>query len=204
LAHGGTIFLDEINSISLGLQGKLLRVIEEKEVMRLASDYLIPLDVRIISASNEDLKSLVKKNVFRGDLFYRLCSLEINIPPLRERRRDIELLFVHFLKELVKDENIRWPKKDEIDKLKEYDWPGNVRELKNMAERYILFDEIELLQSEDILMFKGNDDSLDLKEIQKIVEDRIISQLMKSGLPKNEIAEKLGISRGTLWNKIKN
>jgi propionate catabolism operon transcriptional regulator len=203
LAHGGTIFLDEINSISLSLQGKLLRVIEEKEVMRLGSDYLIPLNVRIISASNEDLKSLVKKKVFRGDLFYRLSSLEIYIPPLRERRGDIEPLFMHFLKELDKDENIRWPKKEEIDKLTKYDWPGNVRELRNMAERYILFDEIELLQSEDVAMFKENEDSLDLKEIQKIVEDRIISQLMKSGLSKNEIAEKLGVSRGTLWNKSK-
>jgi len=203
LAHGGTIFLDEINSISLGLQGKLLRVIEEKEVMRLGSDYLIPLNIRIISASNEDLKGLVKQKVFRGDLFYRLSSLEIYIPPLRERRGDIEPLFIHFLKELDKDENIRWPKKEEIDKLIEYDWPGNVRELRSMAERYILFDEIELLQSGDIPMFKENEDSLDLKEIQKIVEDRIISQLIKSGLSKNEIAEKLGISRGTLWNKTK-
>ena len=204
LAHGGTIFLDEINSISPGLQGKLLRVIEEKEVMRLGSDYLIPLNVRIISAANEDLKRLVQEKMFRDDLFYRLSSLEIYIPPLRDRRADIEPLFVHFLKELEKDENIRWPKKEEIRKLEEHNWPGNVRELRNMAERYILFDEIELLQPEDTSIAEASDDSINLKEIQQLVEDRIISQLIKSGLSKSEIAEKLGISRGTLWNKIKN
>ena len=203
LAHGGTIFLDEINSISPGLQGKLLRVIEEKEVMRLGSDYLIPLDVRIISAANEDLKRLVQEKIFRNDLFYRLNSLEIYIPPLRERRGDIEPLFIHFLKEIEKDEKIRWPRKEEIEKLTNYNWPGNVRELKNMAERYILFDEIELYKIEDEPLGFAVDDSLNLKDIQSLVEDRIISQLMKSGLSKNEIAEKLGISRGTLWNKIK-
>jgi propionate catabolism operon transcriptional regulator len=204
LAHGGTIFLDEINSISPGLQGKLLRVIEEKEVMRLGSDYLIPLNVRIISAANEDLKRLVQEKMFRDDLFYRLSSLEIYIPPLRERKADIEPLFVHFLKELEKDENIRWPSKEEMKKLIEYNWPGNVRELRNMAERYILFDEIELFEPEDTSIAEASDDSINLKEIQQLVEDRIISQLIKSGLSKSEIAEKLGISRGTLWNKIKN
>lgn len=205
LAHGGTIFLDEINSIPLSLQGKLLRVIEEKEVMRLGSDYLIPLDVRVISAANEDLKTLAWEKTFRSDLFYRLSSFEILVPPLRERSGDIRPLFIHFLKELMKDEDIKWPSETDFMKLMTYDWPGNVRELKNIAERYSLFDEIELLNQEDDLVLSeaATDDSLDLKEIQKIVEERIISQLLKSGLSKNEIAEKLGISRTSLWNKIK-
>jgi propionate catabolism operon transcriptional regulator len=203
LAHGGTIFLDEINSISLTLQGKLLRVIEEKEVMRLGSDYLIPLDVRIISASNEDLKALAKDKVFRSDLFYRLSSLEIMIPPLRERPSDIEPLFIKFIKELKKDEEIRWPSGEELDRLRAYDWPGNVRELRNMAERYIMFDEIELVKQADDAYLDLQNDSIDLKEIQKLVESRIIGQLLKSGLSKNEIADKLGISRATLWHKSK-
>lgn len=203
LAHGGTIFLDEINSISMGLQGKLLRVVEEKEVMRLGSDYLIPLDVRIISAANEDLKTMVREKAFRGDLFYRLSSLEINVPPLRERKADIEPLFIHFLRSMQIDEKIRWPEQEEISLLMEYDWPGNVRELRNIAERYILFDEIELLQPEDAASLMVYDDSLDLKDLQRIVEERVISQLLKSGLSKNEIAEKLGISRATLWNKTR-
>ncbi len=203
LAHGGTIFLDEINSITPGLQGKLLRVIEEKEVMRLGSDYLIPLNVRIISAANEDLRTMVQEKSFRGDLFYRLNSLEINIPPLRERRGDIEPLFIHFLKEFQMEEKIRWPGKEEIIKLTEYDWMGNIRELRNVAERYVLFDEIELSQLEEIPSFEGYDDSIDLKEIHSLIEERIIAQLVKSGLSKNEIAEKLGISRTALWKKIK-
>ncbi len=203
LAHGGTIFLDEINSISPGLQGKLLRVIEEKEVMRLGSDYMIPLDVRIISAANEDLKTMVKNKAFRSDLFYRLSSLEVNIPPLRERPADIEPLFIHFLKIFELDEKIRWPNKEEIKRLSEYNWPGNVRELKNVAERYIMFDEIDLSQTDEFNVLQNiSDDSINIKEIQKLIEERIISQLVKSGLSKTEIAEKLGISRTALWKKI--
>lgn len=202
LAHGGTIFLDEINSISLGLQGKLLRVIEEKEVMRLGSDYMIPLDVRIISAANEDLKAMVKDKTFRSDLFFRLSSLEVYIPPLRERPADIEPLFIHFIREFQLDEKIRWPSKEEIARLREYNWPGNVRELKNVAERYIMFDEIELSLPDELFTLQNvAEDSIDLKEIQKLIEERIIAQLIKSGLSKTEIAEKLGISRTALWKK---
>ncbi|MBN2898515.1 MAG: sigma 54-interacting transcriptional regulator [Clostridia bacterium] len=202
LAHGGTIFLDEINSISNSLQGKLLRVLEEKEVMRLGSDYIIPLDVRIICAANEDLKGLASEGLFRSDLFYRLSSLELVIPPLRERKEDIEPLFIHFLRELEKDESIRWPTEDELHKLISYNWPGNIRELRNMAKRYMLFDEIELYGFDEDLTVTCGDDSINLKEINKLVEERIISQLLKSGLSKNEIASKLGVSRATLWNKI--
>ena len=203
LAHGGTIFLDEINSISLGLQGKLLRVIEEKEVMRLGSDYLIPLNVRIICAANEDLNAMLQKKTFRGDLFYRLSSFEITIPPLRERQSDIEPLFNFFLKTFQLDEKIKWPSKKDIEKLMLHDWFGNVRELKNVAERYILFNEINLFKSNDNQSNKIYNDSIDLKEIHNLIDDRIIAQLIKSGLSKNEIAEKLGISRATLWNKSK-
>ena len=203
LAHGGTIFLDEINSISLGLQSKLLRVVEEKEVMRLGSDYLIPLNVRIICAANEDLKAMLQKKTFRGDLFYRLSSFEIIIPPLRERQSDIEPLFIFFLKTFQLDEKIKWPGEKDIEKLMSHDWLGNVRELKNVAERYILFNEINLLKSKDNQSDKIYNDTIDLKEIHNLIDDRIIAQLMKSGLSKNEIAKKLGISRATLWNKNK-
>ena len=203
LAHGGTIFLDEINSISLGLQSKLLRVVEEKEVMRLGSDYLIPLNVRIICAANEDLKTMLQKKTFRGDLFYRLSSFEIIIPPLRERQSDIEPLFNFFLKTFQLDEKIKWPSKKDIEKLMAHDWFGNVRELKNVAERYILFNEINLFKSNDNQSTQIYNDSIDLKEIHNLIDDRIIAQLIKSGLSKNEIAKKLGISRATLWNKNK-
>ncbi len=171
--------------------------------MRLGSDYLIPLNVRIICAANEDLNAMLQKKTFRGDLFYRLSSFEITIPPLRERQSDIEPLFNFFLKTFQLDEKIKWPSKKDIEKLMLHDWFGNVRELKNVAERYILFNEINLFKSNDNQSNKIYNDSIDLKEIHNLIDDRIIAQLIKSGLSKNEIAEKLGISRATLWNKSK-
>lgn len=201
-AHGGTIFLDEINSISAALQGKLLRVIEEKEVMRIGSDYVIPLDVRILCAANEDLKAMVRQGTFRSDLFYRLNSLELQIPPLRERREDILPLFRYFLGELELDELIQWPGQEQQQQLIAYHWPGNVRELRNVVERYHLFGTIELdaaLEEETLELSEG---SIDLKEIHHLVEDRLIGQLIRSGMSKTEIADKLGISRTALWKKM--
>jgi propionate catabolism operon transcriptional regulator len=204
LAHGGTIFLDEINSISVNLQGKLLRVVEEKEVMRIGSDYVIPLDVRIICAANEDLKAMVREKSFRSDLFYRLSSLELHIPPLRERKQDIIPLFNHFLREIQIDAMIRWPNEDEKNMLIEYDWPGNVRELRNIAERYIMFDAIDLERSIEELSDSFDPDSyINLKDIHHLVDERIIQQLIASGMSKTDIADKLGISRTALWKKTK-
>ena len=127
LAHGGTIFLDEINSITPALQVRLLRVLEEREVMRIGSDYVIPLNVRIIAASDVSLKQNVVQGQFRADLFYRLDVLELMIPPLRDRKADIPLMFERFLKETKTERSIEAVKMQ----LMTYDWPGNVRELRN-------------------------------------------------------------------------
>lgn len=215
LAHGGTILLDEINSISINLQTKLLRVLEEKEVMRIGSDYVIPLDVRILAAANENLKDKILKGSFRSDLFYRLSVLSLNIPPLRKRKDDIILMFEHFLSVFEEKEYIR-----EIDnnlkmQLINYSWPGNVREVKNVAERYVLLGELgieEIIKDthnpieqykEESYAFenKTGDFSLDLKEINNFVELKVIDMLEKQGMSKNDIAKVLGISRSTLWNK---
>lgn len=220
LAHGGTIFLDEINSVSINLQTKLLRVLEEKEVMRIGSDYVIPLDVRILAAANENLKDKIKEGSFRNDLFYRLSILELNIPPLRKRKEDIIPLFKNFLATFAKNDYIT-----EIDSqlekmLLSYSWPGNVRELRNSAERYVLLGELELEDGEFLdansnyieekPMIEDNnnieerpvsDFSLDLKEIDKYVELKVIDMLEKQGMTKNDIAKVLGISRSSLWNK---
>ena len=139
LAHKGTIFLDEVNSMPLKIQSKLLRVIEEKEVMRLGSDYVIPLDVRIIVASNEELIDKVNRGEFRSDLFYRLSVLEILIPPLSKRPDDIIPLFKNFLRDNG-IRNIEIPKEFQ-DKLKNHLWKGNVRELKSIAERYSILKD---------------------------------------------------------------
>lgn len=208
LAHGGTIFLDEINSISPKLQAKLLRVLEEKEVMRLGSDYIIPLDVRVIAAANEDLINKVMKDEFRRDLFYRLSVLELRIPSLREKKGDIILLFKKFLKEMA-DQVPSIPK--ELEKrLKEHMWLGNIRELRNVAERYSLLKDKS--RYNQILGCEGLEDSkrimiddnmkIDLDEINRVVEELVIQDLINKGLGKNEIAGLLGISRTALWKKI--
>lgn len=214
LAHKGTIFLDEINSMSINLQTKLLRVIQEKEVMRIGSDYVIPLDIRILAAANENLKHKIKEGSFRSDLFYRLNILEIHLPPLRKRKMDIIPLFKHFLT-TRSNEVQTFEIKEEMEKtLLNYSWPGNVRELSNVAERYILFGELdidanevntEIYKSETIINDDGNDNaelSLNLKEINNYVEAKVISMLENQGMSKNDIAKTLGISRSSLWNKI--
>ena len=205
LAHEGTIFLDEINSISLNLQAKLLRVLEEKEVMRIGSDYVIPLDVRIIAAANENLKNKVKERSFRNDLFYRLNILEVHIPPLRKRKKDIIPLFEHYLNVLSKDREVVELSEEAKIRLENYTWPGNVRELRNVAERYIVFEELELEEEENIIEDEvyESDMSIDLKEINRYVEDKVIDMLVKGGMSKTEIAKQLGISRTSLWSKMK-
>ncbi|MFQ6370384.1 sigma-54-dependent transcriptional regulator [Shewanella sp. YIC-542] len=139
-ANGGTLFLDEIESTPMSLQVKLLRVLEDRKVVRLGSNKSIPLDIRIIAATKVDLKALCDKGEFRHDLFYRLNLVTIEIPPLRERREDIALLFLHF----ARVASARYHKElialdaSQSVRLCTYDWPGNVRELRNLAERYVL------------------------------------------------------------------
>lgn len=225
LAHGGTIFLDEINSISLNLQAKLLRVLEEKEVMRIGSDYVIPLNIRIISAANEELKRKVQEGNFRGDLFYRLNILELHIPPLRERKKDILPLFMYYLNKLSDERDEIIIDSEIKQKLMEYSWPGNVRELRNIAQRYVIFKEVDLNDMENIEDIQKTEDiqienedgkkninsdcqpnseqRINLKEINRYVEEKVIEMLASSGMSKTEMAKQLGISRTALWKKTK-
>lgn len=223
LAHQGTLFLDEINSLPLNLQTKLLRVIEERQIMRIGSDRIIPLDIRIIAATNEYLIDKVSYKTFRADLYYRLNSLEINIPPLRERKEDILVLFYSFVNEILEDKTKKYDiYKDyeltdyDIQSLKNYDWPGNVRELKNIATKYVITGKIRLhtqnhikdnskIQNSDLYSTNILDTSklkINIKEVNKYVEEKIISILLEQGISKNEVAQILGISRTALWKKI--
>jgi propionate catabolism operon transcriptional regulator len=203
MAHKGTIFLDEINSLPIEVQSSFLRVIEEKEVMRVGSDYVIPLDVRIIVASNENLIQLVEQGEFRRDLFYRLNVLELKIPPLRDRKDDIVPLFQMFLKEF----GIQQPAiSDEMrSSLSSYPWKGNIRELKNVAERYALlgekmsFDFLDSGKTDSMVI--TDDYKIDLKDLNRKVEELVIESLEAKGLSKNEISNILGISRTALWKK---
>lgn len=206
LAHGGTIFLDEINSISPKLQSKLLRVIEEKEIMRLGSDYIIPLDIRVISASNADLLKEVRANNFRADLFFRLSVLEIVLPPLRDRKKDIILLFEHFVRQLG-DENYKVSNELKT-KLLSHEWHGNIRELMNTAERYVIYGS---KNNDDSLFSYSNDNAnlidfskeahINLKELSNRIENTLIKSLEDNGFNKNQISNILGISRTALWKK---
>jgi DNA-binding NtrC family response regulator len=151
-AQGGTLLLDEVGNASLYLQSRLLRVIEEKKVRRLGENAMIPVDVRILAATNIDLRDLIEKDKFREDLFYRLCGFVLSIPPLRERREDISLLAQHFL-----EQNQHFyetiplgfsPEAMEV--LMNHSWPGNVRELRTVVDRAVGFAEGHYIQADDI------------------------------------------------------
>ena len=147
IADGGTLFLDEISNISLEVQGKLLRVLEEREFKPVGSSEIRQVDVRFIAATNRDLKAMVSDSSFREDLYYRLNVFPITVPPLRERREDIPLFAYYFLDQLAKEakKELKGFSADAMDLLMQYHWPGNVRELKNVIERLVIMSDEELL-----------------------------------------------------------
>ena len=208
LAHQGTIFLDEINSMPLGLQAKILRVIEQQEVMRVGSDYVIPLDVRFIAASNRNLTKSIRENQFRKDLYFRLNTFELNIPPIKERKGDIVLLFKYYLAELrgERAEDVLLEPSFE-EELLTHDWLGNVREIKSAALRYHAFDGDnscgEVIQNgqADAGLVDENL-KIDLGQLNKVVETMVIESLLAKGISKNDIAKALGISRQALYKKL--
>jgi len=151
-AEGGTIFLDEISTLPLSAQVKLLRVLQEKELMRVGGTERIKMDVRMISATNQDLEANMKKGTFREDLFYRLHVFPIFLPDLKDRREDIALLAYHFLDLYTKEtkKQIKGISKEGMNILLEYDWPGNVRELENVIERAVIIAEQDVLMPDDL------------------------------------------------------
>lgn len=209
-ASGGTIFLDEIGDMPKSSQSKILRVIEERELERVGGRKAIPVDIRIIAATNQDLKKEVKKRNFREDLFYRLNVINLHMPPLRERKDDIPLLLNSFMEEysrkLGKKKMHFSPEVTEH--LKEYPWPGNVRELENEVERAVVLAYSGTIAINDLSgglrnFIKGEstaENQLHVKESEK----RLIKKaLAESGGNKTEAAKKLGVSREGLRKKIK-
>ncbi len=142
-ANGGTLFLDEIGEMPLATQVKLLRVLEEKEFMRVGGNRILKVDVRVLAATNKDLEKAVNRQEFRKDLFYRLNAVNIIIPPLRERKEDIRPLVIHFAEEVCRENNIQFQgfTEDAFQTLKDYSWPGNIRELRNVVERVIVLEK---------------------------------------------------------------
>ncbi|MBO1271420.1 MULTISPECIES: sigma-54-dependent transcriptional regulator [Shewanella] len=203
-ANGGTLFLDEIESTPMSLQVKLLRVLEDRKVVRLGSNKSIELDIRIIAATKVDLKALCDKGEFRHDLFYRLNLVTIEIPPLRERREDISLLFLHF----ARIASARYHKEvialdtAHAARLSTYDWPGNVRELRNLAERYVLLgsDAAFGAMSSDERLHSG----MSLTQRVEFFERLLIEDALNhnKGSIKHTM-EQLELPRKTLYDKMR-
>ncbi len=215
-AHGGSLFLDEISEMPLTMQVKLLRVLQERELTRVGGEKVIKVDVRVITATNKNLQELVKEDIFREDLYYRLNVVSLEIPPLRERRDDIPLLGQHFLETLAKKNNkeIKGFTPGAMDLLIKYDWPGNVRELMNAVERGVVLGRSKYLGDEDFTIipsptekngkslpfFDVTDTPLSLEEVEKAA---ILRTLETTSGNKSEAARRLGITRKTLHKKLK-
>jgi len=216
LAHNGTVFLDEIGELSQDIQVKLLRVIQEREVIRIGDDKVIPVDVRIISATNKNLLEGIKKNTFREDLYYRLCVLDLELPALEERKEDIPELVKHFI--LMKAPDIKITLEAQY-LLNNLSYEGNIRQLNNIIERLIVMCENNVIDEQlvaDVLGLKSN--NLENKALLLLHEEKnentnvilkMEYQLIKETLGrfngnKTKAAKELGISYTTLWRKLKN
>lgn len=201
LAHKGTIFLDEISEIPLELQGRLLRVLQEKSVMRLGDDKIIPIDVRVIAATNRDLVDYVRQGNFREDLFFRLNILGINLPPLRQRSEDISILADKFLQEYNEGNKPFLLSKEILDVLRRYRWPGNIRELKNLMERISVLHDCDSLEPEAIEGLLGANKKLFSPDPSKGIPtmEEIQDVLASVGNNKTKAAKILNVDRSTLW-----
>jgi len=205
LANKGTIFLDEIGNLPFSLQSKLLSVLQNREVVPVGANQHVPVDIRLISATNCELSSLVKRKEFREDLLYRLNTIHIEIPPLRERIGDIELLLTHFLKLYEKKyrKQALQISNQALKKLIKYPWPGNVRELQHTVEKAVILADSIILKPEDF-MFKTLTATDEYMETLEQVEKRMIeTALDKYGDNLTTVAKYLGVTRQTLYNKIK-
>ncbi|MBR6585754.1 MAG: sigma 54-interacting transcriptional regulator [Firmicutes bacterium] len=214
LAQGGTLFLDEVGEIPLPLQSKLLRVLEEGRIRKVGSEKEVPIDVRIIAATNKNIRKRVEEGEFRLDLYYRIAVFPVEIPPLRERREDIPEFIYSTLEEYnrTNKKNIRISQAA-VEVLQNYDWPGNVRELKNVMEFTCSFqDDDKLIMPEDLpnhiaassyVIQTDNTLKEMVKQYEKNIVESYIRKMGDSIAAKKEIAQMLGISLATLYNIIK-
>jgi transcriptional regulator with GAF, ATPase, and Fis domain len=220
LASSGTVFLDEIGELPLAVQGKLLRVIEEKVVDRIGGRAPVPVDVRVVAATNKDLKAAVENGEFRSDLYFRLAVFPLEIPPLRERQNDIALLAKHFAAQLGKELRGREAvlSEEASAAMRAHSWPGNVRELENAIERACILSDTMVLESKDLGLptaTANSSDALKLFDLTgslseaaqralRIVErQKILETLEANQGNKIQTAEDLGVSYKTLLTKIK-
>lgn len=219
LAQKGTIFLDEVAELSPEAQVKLLRALGEKEIVKVGGTKPIPIDVRVIAATNKDLEEGMKKGYFREDLYWRLAVLSLHLPPLRERKEDITLLYEHYIQKYNKELNkeIKGVSQKTSEYLKKYFWPGNVRELESIIYEAMVLSDSPLIEEYNLPMrIKGEDSRKEdmtfdtekplnetIQKLTRNMERKLIENALKeSGSNKTKAAQKLGISRKTLFNKM--
>jgi DNA-binding NtrC family response regulator len=212
IAHRGTLFFDEISNMSSHIQSKLLRVLQEQEISRVGAVQLIPIDVRIIAATNTDLTHEVTEGNFREDLYYRLNVIPMYLPPLRERREDIPVLAGYFLKRFRAGKAVPLPEKISEKALRtmvEYDWPGNIRELEHMIKRTVALsdesevDPFEITNAVVSRTPRISHNEKDIHQLGEVEKEHIEKMLKKFNYNKSRTAEILGIDRKTLRNKIR-
>lgn len=208
LASGGTLFIDEIGNLDLKLQTKILSVLQNREIYRVGASRPIPVDIRLICATNQDLAQMVKEGTFREDLYYRINMFEIKIPPLRDRSDDIPLLLNFYLEKFSK--KYRKPgirtSSSYIEKLKKYPWPGNIRELKNYIERAVILSDKGKLPPDSIFTLQQGRPLEDPEKIYDLIENEkklILSVIQKNRGNMTKTAQDLGLERTALYRRIK-
>jgi PAS domain S-box-containing protein len=213
LANEGTLFLDEIGDIPYSLQGKLLRALQDREIMRIGGMKPTPVDVRIVAATNKNLEEMVKKGTFRDDLYYRLNVVSIDIPPLRERKEDIPMFVLHFLEKMNKKHHHNKRISPEvIDVLMLYSWPGNVRELENVVERMIIMtegDEITMKHLPIQIKSQISPEAMSVIGVSSFkttieeTEKQLLKQALQNHKSTREIAKAMKINQSTVVRKLK-
>jgi two-component system, NtrC family, response regulator HydG len=208
IANDGTLFLDEIGNLSLPLQSKLLTVLQRREVMRVGTNKSIPIDIRLVCATNMNIHDMVKDNTFRQDLLYRINTVELQLPPLRDRMEDIPLLAEHFIK--MYSNKYRKPVKtlaaNTIKRLQKYKWPGNIRELQHAIERAIIMSDGNTLSPEDFFFLnqapEANDEAANLFNLDDVEKHTIQKAINKHSGNISKAAKELGLTRASLYRRL--
>jgi len=207
IAHKGTLFLDEIGNLSFHLQSKLLAAIENRQITRIGSNDPVPVDIRLICATNKNIETMVREGLFREDLLYRINTIQIELPPLRERGKDIITLAEFFLRKYIQKYNKRDLRINQqaFDKLMDYSWPGNIRELQNTIEKAVILSDTSVIKPEDLYLKPASRSmSFDSVPTLEEMEQQMISMAIENNNGNlTAAAEQLGITRQTLYNRLK-
>ncbi len=209
VAHNGTLFLDEIGNLPMSLQSKLLTVLQNRQVTRIGTNKAIPVDIRLVCATNMPVYDMIKENEFRQDLLYRINTVEIKLPPLRERRDDIILLAEHFLEQYTRKyrKEVRMITAEAKKALRAYHWPGNIRELQHSIERAVIMTDNDVLESDDLFLHEAGGsqdnqaltDKMNLDEVEKAVIKKALD--MHDGNI-SKAADDLGLTRASLYRRL--